>query len=200
MFILTSAKHFENCNDSIYRVRDAVLEKNYLDAGYHQHERSYKVKSNYKEYTIICPEFRSSTKGTESVIILPEFLVPGRPYPVYVYMYAIDIYSNAPEKGQRWAAEKTRKKFRLASFAHTTLGRALKSFTHTIGKFTGTTADSFQAINKPGFPSTQSTTTLRSQASQFIKSVLPRAERQQPIVAYGKLAAAWFREHIRFLL
>jgi hypothetical protein len=42
-----------------------------------------------------------------------------------VYLYALALYGSAPEKGQRWAAEETRKKFGLATFAHTTLGRAL---------------------------------------------------------------------------
>ena len=90
MYILTRASLLENCKDNIYWVEDTDLEKQYLEAGYYRYERSYKIKEQHREYTVICPEFRNDTKGVDSIVILPEFLVPGRPYPVYVYMYAID--------------------------------------------------------------------------------------------------------------
>jgi hypothetical protein len=51
---------------------------------------------------------------------------------VYIYLYAIDIYSSNPDIGQRKAAEATRKQFGLIHFAHTTLGRALKAFAHNL--------------------------------------------------------------------
>jgi len=113
MFILTQAALLNTSNDNIYRVQDEELEKQYLDAGYQRFERSYKVKEQHKEFTVICPEFRNDTKDVPTIVIIPEFLVPGRPYPVYVYLYAINLYSSAPEKGQRQAAEETRKFFGL---------------------------------------------------------------------------------------
>jgi hypothetical protein len=132
MFILTRGGQLENSKNNIYRVEDAALEKHYRDAGYQRHERRYKIKESYKEYIVICLEYRNEAMRAEPVVILPEFLVPGRPYPVYVYLYAIDLYSGAPEKGQRWAAAETRERFGLTTFAHTTLGRALRAFVRGI--------------------------------------------------------------------
>jgi len=53
-------------------------------------------------------------------------MIPGRPYPVYVYIYGMALYSSNPKMGQREAAEKTRIRFGLSTFSHTTLGRAMK--------------------------------------------------------------------------
>jgi len=65
-------------------------------------------------------------RDTEHSLILPEFLIPHRTYAVYVYAYAIALYSTNPKKSQRAVAEETRKKFNLQTFAHTTVGRAMR--------------------------------------------------------------------------
>ena len=132
MFILTRTDGLENSKENIFRVRATDMEKRYLEAGYLRRERIYKVKSQYKEFTVICPEFRYAATNAESVVIIPEFLVPKRPYPIYVYLYAIDLYSENPNMGQRNAAKATRERFCLESFAHTTLGRALKAFVDNV--------------------------------------------------------------------
>ena len=102
------------------------LEVLYRNAGYLRYERTYKIIYMHNDYLVVCPEFRSGEKGVEPIVIIPEFLIPGRPYQIEVYLFAIDIYSTFPEKGQRWAAKETRKRFKLKTFSHTTLGRALK--------------------------------------------------------------------------
>ena len=208
MFILAFAGQLENCKNNIFRVHDTALEQQYLDAGYRQYERSYIIKEQHKEYTVICSEFRNDAKGLESIVIIPEFLVPGRPYPVYVYLYAIDLYSGAPEKGQRWAAETTRKYFGLETFAHTTLGRALKAFIHVIGG--GVDADATppeesstptpDGDKKPPFPGVQLTAVLRKQAAIFLRSMLAKTVRAQCIALCCGLAREWFVEYQRFLL
>lgn len=223
MFILTQDRQIENSENNIYRVQAAELEKQYLNAGYQERERSYKIKYQYKEYTVICLEFRDDKKGNEPIVIIPEFLVPGRPYPVYVYLYAIDLYSGSPEKGQRWAGEETRKYFGLASFAHTTLGRALKRFVRNIeeaekasentrtevpdddgNKSESQKADSEQCdkAKKPGFPTVRSTKVLRERAAQFLGGMLTwvRAVKQQAIAICYELVRKWFKEYRRFLL
>ena len=124
MYILTQSGPFENRENKIFEVTVPDLEKQYTDAGCQRHERVYGITYRHGEHTVICPEFRKS--GEEAAVIIPEFLIPGRPYLLEVYLYAIDLYSGALEKGQRWAAEETRKRFGLKTFAHTTLGRALK--------------------------------------------------------------------------
>jgi len=204
MFILTLAGPLENCKDIIYRVQDKELEKNYIVAGYQRSEREYKIKYQYKEFTIICPEFRKDAEGAEPVVIIPEFIVHGRPYPVYVYLYAIDLYSRTSEKGQRWAAEQTRKRFGLTTFAHTTLGRAIKTFVSIIGNNAKTLlepgAKTHADINKPSFPTVDSTEPLRKYAMQFLSEKLPRRKGLQVVDAYCELVREWFMVNKCFLL
>jgi len=204
MYILTRAEFLENCKDNIYLVHDADIEERYLNAGYHRSERSYRIKEQYKEFTVTCPEFRNGKKGAEPVVIIPSFLVPRRPYPVYVYMYAIELYGESPEKSQRWVAEETRKHFGLRSFAHTTLGRALKAFIHKIRE----TAKSFEedAAESPGgdkasgFPTTRMTSALRKQAVRFLNGIPVKSGKGQAVIAFCELAEKWFKVYGRFLL
>ena len=103
MNILAQALQLENSENLVYRLQalephTAELEKQYRDAGYQKRERSYKIKYQHKEYTVICAEFRDDKNGGEPIFIIPEFLVPGRPYPIYVYLYAIDLYKRCTGK------------------------------------------------------------------------------------------------------
>jgi len=61
-------------------------------------------------------------------MVIPWFLIPGRPYPVQVYLFACELYSSVPEIGQRGAAKATRAKFKLDTFSHSTVSRSFKSF------------------------------------------------------------------------
>jgi hypothetical protein len=139
---------------------------------------------------------------------------------VYVYLYAIDLYSSNPAIGQREAARLTRIKFGLESFAHTTLGRALKAFTikneAAIDKNNPETAypdgsetvtehkeDSSQGCGENKrrcFPSARQTTAQRQRAAQIIGSKQGWQERQKGIESYLKLVWEVFRRHRRLLL
>jgi len=134
MYIITQGAPLGYSEDKIYRVKSPAEEASYTAAGYQRHEREYKITCGHKEYIVICPEYRNDEKGSEPVVIIPDFLMPKRRYPVEVYLYAIDIYSSDNEKGQRKAAEETRKRFDLETFAHTTLGRALKALSDSMKK------------------------------------------------------------------
>jgi len=209
MFILTCASQLENNKNSTYQTKDAVLEATYLNERYHQHERSYTIKEQHKEYTVICPEFRKSAKGNSPIVILPDFLISGRHYPVYIYLYAINLYSADPEKGQRWAAAETRKKFGLATFAHTTLGRALKAFVRNIGveaadapAYADAMGDASNETEPSRFPAVHDTAVPRIIAAQFLREKLPEAagQDQEAVASYCTLASEFFKEHGHFLL
>ena len=62
------------------------------------------------------------------MIVIPWYLIPGRPYPIQVYLHACSLYSSKPEIGQRGAAEATRAKFELKTFSHSTVSRSFRSF------------------------------------------------------------------------
>jgi hypothetical protein len=202
MFILTQFDSFENIKNNVCRVQDEKIEEQYLEAGYRLRERCYKIHKNYTDYVIICPEYRNDAKGLEPVVITPEFLVPGRPYPIYVYLYAIDLYSRMPKKGQRWVAAQTRKKFGLSTFAHTTVGRAMKAFAHNISGVSaalkGTATE--KASKAKSSPLSYVIVALCEQVASFLDGIFTQSKKQQVIDTSCKLAKEWYQKHRRFLL
>jgi len=90
-------------------------------------KRAYHILCGRCVYEIICYLIQySKEQNANKYLVIPEFLIPRRPYPIYVYLYAMVLYSSDPKMSQREAAEKTRKRFDLEKFSHTTLGRAMK--------------------------------------------------------------------------
>lgn len=221
LVILTQGSQLENSDNKIFHVKAEALEKQYVDAGYQKSDRNYKIKYQNNEYIVICLEFRSDTKVGEPILVIPEFLIPGRPYPVYVYLYAIELYCGSPEKGQRWAAGETRKFFKLETFAHTTLGRALKIFVRNMEEAAnamesiheGTSCDNKEKsesqnentcqkapVKKSGFPTVQATEMLRKRAAPFLSGIANQAKKKQVIETVCCLVRKWFTEYHQLLL
>jgi len=212
MYIITRSVPLENTNNTNYEIKAPEIEANYRSAGYQRHERRYKLKYHHRDYIIICPEYRDIANKSAPIVIIPEFLIPGRPYPVEVYLYAIDLYSSNPELGQRAAAEATRKHFGLATFSHTTLGRAMKRFVQKAEatKSVSQTEDLDNQANhhnghknrpvKGVFPSVHTTATLRTQAVKILSIRISQVERLEAIIFCHELAKKRFKEYRRFLL
>jgi hypothetical protein len=226
MYTLTQTEPLESDNDTIYIVQAPELEEKYQNAGYKKRERSYKLIYQHNEYTVLCPEYRKDEMGCESIVIIPVFVIPRRPYPVQVYLYAIDLYSSNPAMGQREAAEVTRKHFGLPSFAHTTLGRVLKAFVRIIEEsigFSGEHSDNelceldgkgaifhandaeseeqeSDARKRISFPTTQATAEVRKRAARILEGKISWRVPKQFIEACFELAKEWFNKFCRFLL
>jgi hypothetical protein len=82
--------------------------------------RVYRLIINYRHFQIECPV--SVENGIPVGIMMPAFKLPYRPYPVYVYLFAV-IWYLANATSMRKAAKETRKKFGLEKFSHSTLSR-----------------------------------------------------------------------------
>jgi len=118
--IITDKRRIETTPEKVFRV---LAPKSCLDGNTSVNERTYALQCGPDVYEIICAEIQNSESKT---LVIPEFLIPSRPYPIYVYIYGMVLYSSNPAMGQREAAERTRKRFDLTTFSHTTLGRAMK--------------------------------------------------------------------------
>ena len=117
-------------------------------------------------YEIIC--HKRQVGGIE-YLVAPKFLIPGRPYPIYVYLYGIILYSLNPKMGQREAAEKTRKRFGLDTFSHTTLGRAMKRLEIRIKAFKNKPQDDESLPENSGcFPSVKHTLKRKDTVISFL--------------------------------
>ena len=213
MYIITRCGELEKSEDNIYIVEAPELGSALLESGYRRHERIYKVTHQHSDYTIICPEYRHAEKDIETIVVIPEFLIPGRPYLIEIYLYSIDIYSMSPEKGQRWAAESTRKKFGLTTFSHTTLGRALKRLAMRLEEAVPLNSGEEKEATSPDdcprselelkrspFPTVRATAALRERVALILHGLSLLPALQASIAGYRKIAREWFCEHRRLLL
>lgn len=106
----------------------------FFGAGYSIKYHSYKIEYRHRSHEIQAPEvWLADSPESPRMLILPEYLLPRRPYPIEVYACAMNEYCGESGMSQREAAETARKRFGLATFAHTTLGRALKKLREVIG-------------------------------------------------------------------
>jgi len=66
-----------------------------------------------------------NTKTGLSISIIPWFVAPGRPYPIFVYIYAIGHYQRAEKKSLGETAAAVRKLFGISGFHKSTVSRSL---------------------------------------------------------------------------
>jgi len=134
--IVTDTRRIENSGSKVYKVISPMEEQACLAEGLRVDERAYKLDCGQIDIQVDCVEIREQENtNKESYLVVPEFLIPGRPYPIYIYLYAIVTYCFNPWMGQREAAKRTRERFGLETFSHTTLGRALKKLEKLIKEY-----------------------------------------------------------------
>lgn len=84
---------------------------------------TYKFLIRGQEKQLKCPILKFP--GRKNVALWPSVKLPNRKYPIYVYIYAAALYLSS-KISMREAALRTRQKFGLESFSHSTLSRVLK--------------------------------------------------------------------------
>ena len=157
------------------------------------------------------------------MVVVPWFLIPGRPYPIQTYLYACSFYSENPDIGQRGAAKATRAKFKLESFSHSTVSRTFRAFEQTreqglerrfgeemkasdAGSLANTSAvsnigaKSDEAYTARHFPSVRDTAARRGGMAGFFRKFLYDAEGGDIIVASQRFVKDWYIKTQRLLL
>ena len=126
-YIIMHTSRIENKKNKVIKILTPQVEQTSYVEWLTVQEHVCKLQCGELTYEVRFPEIRDLETGNKkSYMIVPEYLIPGRPYPIYVYIYAITTYCLNPKMGQREAAERTRERFGLKTFSHTTLGRAMK--------------------------------------------------------------------------
>jgi hypothetical protein len=172
--------------DKITDARNAVLKR----------MRSYKIEYRHRIYEIICPEYID--ENCNSTLIIPDFLIPGRKYPVCVYIYAIHLYCSNKWMGQREAARLTKEKFGLASFSHTTLGRTAKVLEQSLLVGTGGDVED-KCRPQKGFPTVSDTAARRKLITKFLGK-FNMSDKDITIKASRAVVAHWYGKHRRLLI
>ena len=75
---------------------------------------------------IIYPQISNPVAGLK-VALIPWFVLPGRPFPIFVYTYGIWHYTTGEQTSMRLSAEETRDLFGIGSFNKSTLSRSIKA-------------------------------------------------------------------------
>jgi len=176
--ILTSTERIKNKGIRTFKVLSPKLEQLYISEGITVREHKFKVQTGRIDIEVVCPGIDDEENSDEAYIIVPEFLIPRRPFPIYIYLYAIATYCLNPKMGQREASKRTRERFGLKTFSHTTLGRALRKLESLLMQHEGITNDIGEAIEKSG-----------EKAGNF-PIVDQMKNRKEKIAAYLKKASA----------
>jgi hypothetical protein len=102
--------------------QDAI--KSLKARGFKLSARQKKVLVRNRDYEAIAYVVRH--KNWPDIKIMPDMISPHRPYPIYIYIFAVAIYELVSGMTQRRAAEITRQCFGLETFSAPTLCRARK--------------------------------------------------------------------------
>ena len=94
---------------------------------YHRQKFSYMHHS----MSVIYPQIINPATGAK-ITLLPWFILPGRPYPIFTYIYAIWHYHSTEKKSQKESAAATGKLFGLKSFNKSTVSRSIKAMENII--------------------------------------------------------------------
>lgn len=87
--------------------------------------KQYVLTLHYRQFIIECPVLRTDDGAYR--VIWPSFLLPNRPYPAFIYIFAAATYLSIG-KSQRITAEKVRSFFGMTTFCHSTICRFLPRF------------------------------------------------------------------------
>ena len=169
LIIIHDKMRIESRDEKIINV--PLPEANGTDNWRETGQRAYKLQCGREAYEIHCPEVQTENGR---VLIVPTLIIPGMRYPVYVYIYAVTVYSANPEMGQREAAKLTKEYFGLETFSHTTLGRAMKKV---------------EALIADGAEGTGSESATQQREARRFPSVEEMQERKKAVLSYIKEAA-----------
>ena len=89
---------------------------------YHSQQISYKHRRVAITYLQVCEPASGA-----SISLIPWFMVPGRPFPVFVYIYAIWHYYSTGRKSLSVSAAVTGKLFGIKGFNKSTVSRNIKA-------------------------------------------------------------------------
>jgi len=96
--------------------------------------RSQRLEYIGRDVTVKYLEVSNPQTGIK-ISLIPWFLAPGRPFPIFVYLYAVWHYNNSEQKSMQLSVMATRKLFRISNFSKSTLSRTIKFMEPLLSSF-----------------------------------------------------------------
>lgn len=136
-------------------------------------KRTYRMVLHHREIQVECPVLMDRNRAVG--VIMPAFKLPYRPYPCYVYLFAVALYLAGDS--MRKAAGKVRKKFGIPGFSHSTISRVLSILLSKADLLSAVSEPDMLGKSLPGrpaFPERSAWTQEKKKAAfQLFKSLSP---------------------------
>ena len=95
--------------------------------------RYYRHSLEYMDETVTIKYLKVRNPDNDvSISLIPWFVVPGRPYPIFIYIYAIWYYYHHGKKSMNEAARASGKLFKISSFHKSTVSRSIGTMKNII--------------------------------------------------------------------
>jgi len=107
--------------------RERAMAEGWERSGLRVTYRSQKIEYMHDTATITFPQVRDPVSGMK-IALIPWFLIPGRPYPVFAYIFAIRHYQITGEKSLSESAAAAGKTFGIDSLNKSTVSRSIAAF------------------------------------------------------------------------
>lgn len=130
MYIVTYECEIDNQKNYEIKITPPKGMEDFFMAAENINYHCYHIEYRDFHHEIICPKYMFADGNY--VVVIPWFLIPGRPYPIQIYLFACSFYSSNQDIGQRGAAQATRDEFKLKYFSYSTVSRSFKAFEQTI--------------------------------------------------------------------
>jgi len=121
----TEEYEFQVFSNDDLKEMETEWEKLDLTVTYHSQQMEYMQR----KVTVTYPQV-SDLKTDIKISLIPWFLLPGRPYPLFAYIYALWHYHVSDEKSQRLSAAAAAKLFGIEKFDKSTVCRNIKAMKH----------------------------------------------------------------------
>lgn len=158
--------------------------------------RNYALTLNYRDYQLLCPLFDMG--DGRLALIWPSFKLPRRPYPCFVYIYAVALYLSTG-RSMRDVASEVRKRFGLTTFSHSTISRALKKLLQQIDLLKELMWDPAKDSQTEETVWRKSWDDVLKRKTDILLTVL-HPSLSHPVFFGSKLAYAFYTATCRFLL
>jgi hypothetical protein len=77
----------------------------------------------------------SNSQTKVQISLVPWFILPGRPFPIFAYVYAVWHYDSSEQKSMQQSAEATEELFGIDGFSKSTISRTIKVMEQLISNF-----------------------------------------------------------------
>ena len=160
--------------------REQLLISHWTKLGFIITHHSQNIDYMHKRVTVTYLKVKNPATGI-SISLLPWFMLPDRPFPVFIYIYAIWHYNRTGKKSLSQSAAAASKLFGVKVLHKSTVSRSIKALENIINT---SQVNRPLAVDKPELPSNEELTKLIPEILSNTSSIESLEERYQGMVKH----------------